>query len=91
VLADAFQAKSRDEWVDVLRLHDVPVAPVLRPEEAASDAQTRHLGIYPDWPDVRAFLPVDGLPGSPPLPGDPVTLDRGSEALRTSGWAGVGG
>lgn len=92
-IAEAIEAAlaplTRDEAVSLLRAHGVPCTPVLRPDEITSDPQVRHLDLLPDWPDVRAFLPVRGLAvrSAGGVPG----LDADGEVLRAGGWpSGVG-
>lgn len=92
VVAEVLRTRPRDEWIELMRAHDIPVAPVLRPEEAVADPQARHLGFQPAWPEVRSFLPVvgfgalgasgasDATPGASDLP------DVG-ERVRASRWA----
>lgn len=83
-VAAAFRTRPRDEWVVLLRERDVPVAPVLRPEEAVVDEQARHVGIQPHWPDVRAFLPIAGLPLGAAQ--EVVTQDASGDLIRASRW-----
>ncbi len=47
-LSDLFASRTRDEWVELLRGHDVPVAPVNTLEEALSDPQLRARGAFLD-------------------------------------------
>lgn len=84
-VAAAFRSRPRDEWLALLREHDVPAAPVLRPEEAVADEQAQHLGIQSHWPDVRAFLPVAGLPVREG--GGVVATDAAGDRVRASHWA----
>ncbi|MDN5895869.1 MAG: CoA transferase, partial [Nocardioides sp.] len=81
-IAAALLTKPRDEWVEMLRARDIPVAPVLSPEEAVVDPQARHLDIFSDWPEVRTFLPVSGLA----RPADLSGTQRSDDKIRASGW-----
>ncbi len=45
VLRATFTQKSLREWDDILRRHDVPAAPVQRPEEVPQDPHVRALGL----------------------------------------------
>ncbi|WP_169799277.1 CaiB/BaiF CoA transferase family protein [Nocardioides jensenii] len=84
-VARAFRTRPRDAWLALLREHDIPAAPVLRPEEAVLDPQAQHLGIQPDWPVVRAFLPIAGLPRV--AGGEPVERDSAGGKIRATRWA----
>lgn len=84
LLEATFRRRPRDAWVRHLREHDVPVAPVLAPEDVPSDPQARHLDIYQSWPDVRTFLPVTGLRHG--AAGDVADVDEHGGRLRAAGW-----
>lgn len=86
-VAAALRTRPREEWVDLLRAHDIPVAPVLRPEEAVADPQARHLGFQPDWPTVRSFLPVTGFESASIESAEPdVKTSCERPAERNSDW-----
>lgn len=84
LVAEAFRGRPRDEWLSMLRDRDIPVAPVLRPEEAVADAQARHLGVQPEWPVVQTYLPVLGFGATVAAS---VTADGSAERIRSYRWA----
>lgn len=46
ILAATIQTRPRREWLDILRAHDVPCAPVLTRPEFIELPQVRHLGLF---------------------------------------------
>ena len=71
LVAEAFAARDRDDWIQ--RFHDADLAalPVLHPEEIFADDQLRHAGVAVDLPDeelgsVRQIGPVVHYTSSPP-------------------------
>jgi crotonobetainyl-CoA:carnitine CoA-transferase CaiB-like acyl-CoA transferase len=68
VLQEAFLAKPRDVWIDLLTAQDVPCAPVYDLDEALADPQARHLGLelsaeHPVQGTVRTIRPAIGFDG----------------------------
>jgi crotonobetainyl-CoA:carnitine CoA-transferase CaiB-like acyl-CoA transferase len=45
IMQPVFAARPRREWLDRLRVEDVPHAPILNIDEVIADPQTRHLGV----------------------------------------------
>jgi len=89
VLAPAFAARPREEWVRRLSASDVPHAPILGLDEALEDPQMRHLGLvrdlmHPDEGAVRTLrTPIwfDGDRDDADMT-PPPALDEHGKALR---------
>lgn len=88
-IEDAFATGTRDEWVERLRAHGVPVAPVLDPTEVADDPQVRHLGLFHTDPHPHVSFPVTGLPTR--TPASHPALDEHGDAVRSRGWDALEG
>ncbi|MBX3093757.1 MAG: CoA transferase [Cryobacterium sp.] len=84
-ISRAVADRGRDELVDLLRAHDVPVSPVLSPVEVMSDAQVIHLGRLASDRPVRSFVPIDGV--KLVEAGDTEPLDASGPAIRAEGWS----
>lgn len=91
-VAQVLETKSRDEWVAILRVADVPVAPVLSLEESFSDPHIAHRQLYVNAPSpsgthrtVGDWLKLSESPGTirqpAPLPGQ-----HTDEILREFGY-----
>jgi CoA:oxalate CoA-transferase len=84
-LADAFGARSRDEWVADLQAAGVPCAPVLEPSEVASHPQVAALGMIDgSWPELGFGFPVTGVAHRRLTAVD--QLDGSGQAIRAAGW-----
>jgi alpha-methylacyl-CoA racemase len=77
IFADTFKTRSRDAWVALMRGHDVCVAPVLTPDEAAQHPHLRArqtfveiAGVMQPAPAPRFSRTVPDLPTPPPEPGE---------------------
>jgi crotonobetainyl-CoA:carnitine CoA-transferase CaiB-like acyl-CoA transferase len=86
-LAPVFVSRPRQEWLDLLRAADVPVAPIYTVDQALQDPQVRHLGLeqvveHPDqgpvhW--IRFPARFEATPTETPAP--PPTLGEHTEAI----------
>jgi alpha-methylacyl-CoA racemase len=70
-LADAFRARSRDEWCRRLEASDACFAPVLTFSEARAHAQVAALGVFADGNDLPAPAPHPRLSRTPGRAGPP--------------------
>ena len=53
-LAPTFKTKSRDEWLKILELNDVPAAPLYNIAEVLDDPQVKHLGLTEELEHPKA-------------------------------------
>jgi crotonobetainyl-CoA:carnitine CoA-transferase CaiB-like acyl-CoA transferase len=72
ILTSLMRSRTRAEWLDILRRHDVPCAPVLTRQEFIDDPQVRYLGMRRDVTDPTLGKTVQmGVPITLPMsPGD---------------------
>lgn len=82
LVPQAFQARSRDEWIELFHAADLAALPVLHPEEVLEDDQVVHAGVVVDVPDdehgvlrqvgpvVRFTASPTADPGRAPRPGE---------------------
>jgi len=92
-LKPAFAAKTRREWLDILRAAEVPVAPIYRPDEAVQDPQIVHLGMvqsatHPQRGTVKVIGPGVRLHGTPlgPVVAPPALGEHSDEILAELGY-----
>ncbi len=79
-LQEAFGAKTRAEWLEVLEDHDVPVAAINSVAEAVEDPQAAHLGMVRTFGDGKRAVKLVGFPmsfGATPLEPDLPPPDLG--------------
>ena len=94
-LQEAFGAKTRREWLEVLEDHDVPVAAINSVAEAVEDPQAEHLGMVQTFGDGNRAVRLVGFPmafGATPLVPDRPPPDPGEhnhEVLKALGYADV--
>jgi formyl-CoA transferase len=53
LLAEIFAARERGHWLEVLREHDVPSAPIYTLDEVFADPQVQHLGLKREVPHPK--------------------------------------
>ena len=53
LLAAIFRTKDRNYWLDLLREHDVPSAPIYTLDEVFADPQVKHLGLVREVPHKK--------------------------------------
>jgi len=94
LLEGVFATRPRDEWLEVLRRHDVPCAPVLSPEEVFDHPQVRENGMvaeveHPLAGRVTFVAPPVRLSGAPPRVQGPAPLlgQHTEEVLREVGYS----
>jgi crotonobetainyl-CoA:carnitine CoA-transferase CaiB-like acyl-CoA transferase len=75
-LAERFGTQSRTAWIDALRAHDVPAAPLNTVAEMLNDPQVRHLGLR-----IAIDHPTRGPVA---LAGGPVIMDGTPVTYRTA-------
>jgi crotonobetainyl-CoA:carnitine CoA-transferase CaiB-like acyl-CoA transferase len=86
-IAQGFLARPRDEWIPILRAHDVPSAPVQTRREFFEDSQVRHMGMRREIDDptlgptlqVGVPLHLARTPGE--IQGPAPALDRSNPTL----------
>jgi crotonobetainyl-CoA:carnitine CoA-transferase CaiB-like acyl-CoA transferase len=101
-IQDAFLARPRDEWIPILRAHEVPAAPVQTRGEFFEDVQLQHLGmrrVIDDptlGPTLQVGIPLHLARTPGEIAGPAPALDRSNSALaplieeaRLAGRAGV--
>ena len=52
-LADIFRTREREHWLQLLREHDVPSAPIYTLDEVFADPQVKHLGLRRELPHPK--------------------------------------
>lgn len=70
LLCGIFETQSRDEWLELLRAHDVPCAPVRRRDvwfagSAVADAGMRQVLVHPDLGEIAMPGPPGGFSATP--------------------------
>lgn len=53
-LAPTFKSKTRDEWLKILEVNDVPAVPLYNVAEVLDDPQVKHLGLIEDLEHPKA-------------------------------------
>ena len=53
LLAEIFATRDREHWLEVLREHDVPSAPIYTLDEVFADPQVQHLGLKREVPHPK--------------------------------------
>ena len=75
LLAEIFGTREREHWLEVLREHDVPSAPIYTLDEVFADPQVQHLGLKREVPHPKI--------GQVSLVGGGVTLSDTPAEIRT--------
>jgi len=53
LLTEIFRCQERDHWLELLRQHDVPSAPIYTLDEVFADPQVQHLGLKRELPHPK--------------------------------------
>jgi crotonobetainyl-CoA:carnitine CoA-transferase CaiB-like acyl-CoA transferase len=93
-LAPIFATRPRDEWLAIMREHDVPCAPNYHLAEVFEDPHIRHMGLLRTIerggrPAIRTVgCPVDFSDTAPPHPAPPPEYgEHTDEVLASAGYA----
>jgi crotonobetainyl-CoA:carnitine CoA-transferase CaiB-like acyl-CoA transferase len=86
-LQEAFMTRPRDEWIPILRAHQVPSAPVQTRDQFIEDPQVRHLGLRLEiddpvlGPTLQVGVPIHLVRTPGDISGPPPMLDKSNSAL----------